>query len=222
MDLPHLDLSLGLPVLALLLAALVVADFFIPMLPSATLIATLSGFLVERPALAAGLIACTAVASWLGDVLGYRALRGARGRFSRLLASPKAARVEARIQATLERSPVRTTLVARFLPAGRTALAWAAVSAPAYRHGRMAALAAFLWASYMVGLGLCIGWLLGPGLYSAATTITSIAAATAVLGWWFQGAGAAPRVLGRTAENGEAKPAIEPTPPAESAAKLES
>lgn len=222
MDLFNLDPALGLPVVALLLTVLVVGDFFVPMLPSATTIATLSGFLVGEPALVAGLIACAAAASWLGDVLGHRALRGARSRFAApLAASRRFARVEARILATLERHPVRTTLIARFLPAGRTALAWAAVSSRDYRHGRMAALAGVLWGSYMVGLGLFIGWLLGPGLYSAATTITSVAAATAVLGWWFQGSRGGPGVLGRKAEPSAAKPAIEPKSPPLRAVKLE-
>lgn len=182
-----MDVSLGLPLAALLLAALVVADFFVPMLPSATTIATAAGFLVDDLWLIAALIACSALASWLGDVLGHRVLRHARTRLRRPLpGAAKVAEIEARLRETLHRRPRGTTLIARFLPAGRTALAWAAVDAPGYRHGRMAAMAAIAWACYMVGLGLLIGWLLGPGLYSAATTVSSVAAAGFVLGWWFK------------------------------------
>lgn len=202
-----MDLSLSLPLAALLLAALVIADFFVPMLPSATTIATVAGFLVGDPWLIAGLIACSAAASWLGDVLGHRTLRHARARLRRPLpGSAKVAEIEAGLRETLHRRPRGTTLIARFLPAGRTALAWAAVDAPGYRHGRMAAMAAIAWACYMVGLGLLIGWLLGPGLYSAATTVSSVAAAGFVLGWWFKRASAKRR-------RPVSAPHAEPAPP---------
>lgn len=181
-------MTLTLPVVAMLLAALVIADFFVPMLPSATTIAALAGFLVGNLAMIAGLVLCAALASWIGDVLGYRALRLTRARWRRpFFGSAKVAALEARFQETLLRRPGTTTLVARFLPAGRTALAWAATAAPGYRHGRMAALAGIVWACYIVGMGLAIGWIFGPGLLSVATTITAVAAGGVVMGWWFRG-----------------------------------
>ncbi|WP_051326049.1 hypothetical protein [Glycomyces tenuis] len=181
-------MALTIPIAAMLLAALVIADFFVPMLPSATTIAAVAGFLVGNVMLIAGLILCAAIASWAGDVLGYRALRLTRTRWRRpFFGSARVAALEARFRETLLRRPGVTTLVARFLPAGRTALAWAATAAPGYRHGRMAAMAGVIWACYLVGMGLVIGWIFGPGLLSVATTITTIAAGSVVLGWWFRG-----------------------------------
>ncbi|WP_199036597.1 hypothetical protein [Glycomyces salinus] len=178
----------SLPLVALLLAALVIADFFVPMVPSATTIATISGFLVGDPLLIAGLIAWAAGTSWLGDVLGCRALRYFRGSMRRpVLRSATITHAEIKLRETLRLRPVRTTLVARFVPAGRTALAWAAVATPDYRHAAMAAFAGAAWASYMVGVGLLIGWVFGAGLLSAATTVTSVAALSVALGWWFKG-----------------------------------
>ncbi|GAB3232845.1 hypothetical protein GCM10027447_28860 [Glycomyces halotolerans] len=182
-------MMLSLLFAVLLLAALVIADFFVPMLPSATTLATVAGFLVGNSLMIAGLIACAALASWLGDVLGYHALRHARARLRRpILGSARIVHLELRLRATLRRRPRWTTVVARFMPAGRTALAWAAVATPDYPHTRMAAVAAAVWACYMVGVGLLIGWIFGPGLLSAATTVTSVVALSLVLGWWARGA----------------------------------
>ncbi|MCH7230351.1 hypothetical protein L0U85_05695 [Glycomyces sp. L485] len=180
-------MSLSLPVVALLLAALVIADFFVPMIPSATTVATIAGFLVGDTLLIVTLIAWAALASWIGDVLGFHALRHARARMRRpIFNSAKITHLEIKLRGTLRRRPRRTTVVARFLPAGRTALAWAAVATPDYPHGRMAAIAGAAWASYMVGVGLLIGWLFGAGLLAATTTVTSVVALSLVLGWWFE------------------------------------
>ena len=185
-------MTLTIAIAAVLLAALVIADFFIPMLPSATTIATLAGFLIGSPMLLIVLLAGSAFASWAGDVLGYRALRHARSRVQwPILASAKVTRLEGRLRESLRRHPHWTTIVARFLPAGRTALAWAAVDTPEYRHARLALMAGIAWAAYMVGLGLGLAALFGPGLLSAATTITSVVALSVVLGWWFRGSPAA-------------------------------
>lgn len=186
-------MSLTVAIVAVLLAALVIADFFVPMLPSATTIATLAGFLIGSPVLLVILVVGSACASWAGDVLGYRTLRHARGRMKRpILSSAKITRLEIRLRSSLRRHPRRTTLVARFLPAGRTALAWAAVVTPDYRHAQMSLLAGIAWAAYMVGVGLLIAAVFGPGLLSAATTITSVAALSVVLGWWFRGSAVEP------------------------------
>ncbi|WP_100444449.1 hypothetical protein [Glycomyces xiaoerkulensis] len=185
-------MSLALPIVACIVVALVIADFFVPMVPSATTIATLAGFAIGDSTLIAGLIACAALASWAGDVLGYYALWHARGRMRRpILGSARIVHLELRLRSTLRRRPRLTTVVARFMPAGRTALAWAAVATPEYPHARMAIVAGAVWASYMVGVGLLIAWMFGPGLLSAVTTVTSVAALSVALGWWFRGAPAA-------------------------------
>ncbi|THV33513.1 DedA family protein [Glycomyces buryatensis] len=180
-------MTFSLPVVALVLTALVIADFFIPMVPSATTIAAIAGFIVGNWVLIAALVLWAAASSWLGDVVGFRTLRLARANWHwRVRGSAKVAALEERLRSTLTRHPNLTTLVARFVPAGRTALAWAATGAPEYHHTRMAALAAIAWSSYIVGLGLLIGWIFGAGVFSVAMTITSIAAGGFVLGWWIR------------------------------------
>jgi membrane protein DedA with SNARE-associated domain len=182
-------MSLGLPITALILAALVIADFFLPMLPSASLIATLAGFFIGDPLLIAALIAWVASASWIGDLIGFRVLRHTRAKTrTPILNSAEVARLEIKLRATLRHRPHWTTIIARFLPAGRTALAWAAVATPDYPHSRMAAVAAGVWACWTVGIGLLVGRLFGAGLLSAATTVAAVAALSVVLGWWFTGA----------------------------------
>lgn len=182
-------MSLGLPITALVLAALVIADFFIPMLPSASLIATLAGFLTGDPLLIAVLVVWAASASWIGDRIGFRVLRHARSQMpSPNINSAKVTRLEIKLRTTLRRHPLWTTIIARFLPAGRTALAWAAVATPDYPHSRMAAVAAGVWACWTVGIGLLVGRVFGAGLLSAAATMTAVAALSVVLGWWFTGA----------------------------------
>jgi membrane protein DedA with SNARE-associated domain len=180
-------MSLSLPIAALILAALVIADFFIPMLPSATMIAALAGYLAGDPLLIAALIAWAASASWLGDLLGYHALRHTRARMrTPIPASANATRLEIKLRATLRHRPYSTTIIARFLPAGRTALTWAAVTTTDYPRARMSAIAAAAWAAITVGLGLLIGSIFGAGLWSAATTATAACALSAALTWWFK------------------------------------
>lgn len=179
-------MSLSLPIAALILAALVIADFFLPMLPSATMIAALAGLLAGDTLLIAALIAWAASASWIGDVLGYHALRHTRARMrAPILNSAKITRLEIKLRATLRHRPHATTIIARFLPAGRTALAWAAVATPDYPHLRTSAVAAAAWASCTVGVGLLIGRVFGAGVWSAAATVTAVAALSVALGWWF-------------------------------------
>lgn len=192
-------MSLSLPIAALILAGLVIADFFIPMLPSATMIAALAGFLADDPFLIAALIAWAASASWLGDLLGYHALRHARARMrTPIPASAKVTRLEIKLRATLRHRPYSTTIIARFLPAGRTALAWAAVTTPDHPRARVSAIAAGSWAAITVGLGLLIGSIFGAGLWSAATTATAACALSVALTWWFKTARTGGRhLLGR-------------------------
>jgi membrane protein DedA with SNARE-associated domain len=183
-------MGLSLWAVALILAVMVVADFFAPMLPSATVVAALAGFLVGDALLVAALIAWVAAASWLGDMLGYQALRRARAGMRRpIFGSAKVTHLEIRLRDMLRRHPRGTTVVARFLPAGRTALAWAAVATPDYPHARASAVAAGVWASCMVGVGLLVGGVFGAGPLSAATAATAVAAFSVVLGWWCKGTG---------------------------------
>jgi membrane protein DedA with SNARE-associated domain len=154
----------------------------------------IAGFLVGDTLLIAALIAWAALASWLGDLLCYQAPRHTRARMrTPILNSAKITRLEIKLRGTLRHRPRWTTIVARFLPAGRTALAWAAVVTPDSPHVRMSAVAAGVWASWTVGVGLVVGRVFGAGLLSAATAVTAVVALSVVAGWWFTGSWSARR-----------------------------
>lgn len=174
----------------LILIGMVVADFFVPMLPSATLVTAAAGLVFGNPLLIGVLLVGAAVASWLGEFLGYRLFRSLRTGIARR--SPRAVRglltgaalkLEALLERTISDHPYRTTMVARFLPAGRTALAWAAAGTAKPPYARMAALGGVLWAVYSVSLGLVIAWIAGPGLQSLVGSVVTMAAVGLFLGW---------------------------------------
>ncbi|GAA2146267.1 DedA family protein [Glycomyces algeriensis] len=174
----------------LILIGMVVADFFAPVLPSATLVTAAAGLVFGNPLLIGVLLVGAAVASWLGEFLGYRLFRALRAGLARR--SPRAVRglvtgtvvkLETLLQRTISDHPYRTTMVARFLPAGRTALAWAAAGTAKPPYARMAALGGVLWAVYSVGLGLAIAWIAGPGLQSLVGSVVTMLAMGLFLGW---------------------------------------
>lgn len=175
----------------LILIGMVVADFFVPMLPSATLVTAAAGLVLGNPLLIGVLLVCAAAASWLGEFLGYRVFRRIRSglarrspRLVRGLVHGTVAKFETLLERTISDHPYRTTMVARFLPAGRTALAWAAAGTAKPPYARMAALGGALWALYSVGLGLVIAWIAGPGIQSLIGSVVTVAAVGLVLGWF--------------------------------------
>lgn len=174
----------------LILIGMVVADFFVPMLPSATLVTAAAGLVLGSPPLISVLLVGAAGASWLGEFVGYRVFRRIRAglarrspRLVRGLVRGSVAKLETLLERTIKDHPYRTTMVARFLPAGRTALAWAAAGTPKPPYARMAALGGALWAVYSVTLGLVIGWIAGPGIQSLIGSVVTVAAVGLVLGW---------------------------------------
>ena len=157
------------------------------LVPAETALVLAAVILAQSPLLIAALIAWAASASWLGDLLGYHALRHTRARMrTPIPSSANVTRLEIKLRATLGHRPYSTTIIARFLPAGRTALAWAAVTTPGYPRARVSAIAAGSWAAITVGLGLLIGSIFGAGLWSAATTATAACALSVALTWWFK------------------------------------
>jgi membrane protein DedA with SNARE-associated domain len=207
----------------LILIGMVVADFFVPMLPSATLVTAAAGLVLGNPLLIGVLLVCSAAASWLGEFLGYRVFRRIRAglarrspRLVRGLVHGTVAKFETLLERTISDHPYRTTMVARFLPAGRTALAWAAAGTAKPPYARMAALGGALWAVYSVGLGLVIAWIAGPGIQSLIGSVVTVAAVGLVLGWFA-------RRWQRTEAERTAALAVadvpEPVPPAPAAAE---
>ena len=222
----------------LILIGMVVADFFVPMLPSATLVTAAAGLVLGNPPLIGVLLVCSAAASWLGEFLGYRVFRRIRAglarrspRLVRGLLHGTVAKFETLLERTISDHPYRTTMVARFLPAGRTALAWAAAGTAKPPYARMAALGGALWAVYSVGLGLVIAWIAGPGIQSLIGSVVTVAAVGLVLGWfarrWQRTEAETPAALATAdvpepvppapAAAVEAPPVVEPETPAQAA-----
>jgi len=122
---------------------------------------------------------CVAVASFMGDLLLLRlARRGAPWLQRRLERKPHLANATDKVQQALETRAARTVIVARFVPAGRTILdlAMGSIENP-LRFKRWSAVAAVLWAAYIVTLG----WLNSHWFSTAWLSFAvSCAAATAV------------------------------------------
>ncbi|MFJ3792070.1 DedA family protein [Kitasatospora sp. NPDC090091] len=162
----------------------VLGDAFLPFIPSGTLVilAVLKTSQISGAPVVLGL--GVALASFLGDLLLLRlARRGAPSVQRRLEHRPKLAASVARVQQALDE---RTTgaaaamvVVARFVPAGRTVLDLAIGHSPGHPHRflRWSAVAALVWAAYIVTLG----WLNSHWFDTAWLSLAvSCAAATAV------------------------------------------
>ncbi|MER5355918.1 VTT domain-containing protein [Kitasatospora sp. NPDC002551] len=138
----------------------VLGDAFLPFLPSGTLVilAVLKTAQIDGAPVLLGLGVATA--SFLGDLLLLRlARRGAPMVNRRLEHRPKLAASVARVQQALDERTTRAAaamvVIARFVPAGRTILDLAIGHSPAHPHRflRWSALAAMIWAAYIVTLG---------------------------------------------------------------------
>ncbi|MEV4560658.1 VTT domain-containing protein [Kitasatospora sp. NPDC049285] len=140
--------------------AAVLGDAFLPFLPSGTLVilAVLKTSQVHNAPLL--LAAGVAAASFLGDLLLlHLARRGAPAVSRRLERRPKLAASVERVQRAFtgrtSRAAAAIVIVARFVPAGRTVLDLAVGHSPGrpWTFLRWSAVAAVLWAAYIVTLG---------------------------------------------------------------------
>lgn len=167
----------------------VLGDAFLPIIPSGTLVilAVLRTSRVEGAPvfLALGV----AVASFLGDLaLLSLARRGAPWVRRRLTDRPQLAanvdRVHLSLTGRTSRAAAAIVIIARFVPAGRTVLDLAMGHAPEHPRVflRWSALAAVVWAAYIVTLGwlnshwFSTAWLSLAVSCAAATAISSTAA----------------------------------------------
>lgn len=135
--------------------AAVLGETFLPLIPSGTMVilAVLqTADLVGAPLL---LAAEVTVASFAGDLLLLRiAQRGTPWVQARLDRRPQWAEAVGRVQHALETRAGRTVIIARFVPAGRTVLDLAmGGSIHQGRFVRWSAVAATVWAAYIVTLG---------------------------------------------------------------------
>lgn len=167
----------------------VMGDAFLPFLPSGTLVilAVLRTAEFNGAPLLLGL--GVAVASFLGDLLLLRlARRGAPALHRRLARRPGLAASVERVQESLaertSRAAAIIVIIARFVPAGRTILDLAVGHSPESSRLflRWSALAAVIWAAYIVSLGWLnshwfdTAWLSLAVSCTAATLISSAVA----------------------------------------------
>lgn len=166
----------------------VLGDALLPFIPSGTLVilAVLKTAQVEGAPVMLGL--GVAVASFLGDVLLlHLARRGAPVLQRRLARRPKLAASVARVQEALVDRPhgaaAAMVVVARFVPAGRTVLDVAIGHGPSHHHRFLhwSALAALVWAAYIVTLGwLNSHWFNTAWLSLAVSCTAATAVSTAI------------------------------------------
>lgn len=152
--------SVALPYVLLLVAAFCLVDAVFPVVPSESVliaVATVSTASVG-PSLWS-LILAAAAAAWLGDQLVFQLGRGVGPARWRWMRRPRVAAAIAWATRALERRGALYIVTGRFIPGGRVAVNFVAGSTH-YPRGRFlltAALAAVVWASYSVGIGVFFG-----------------------------------------------------------------
>ncbi|MGW6137153.1 DedA family protein [Streptomyces sp. NPDC055144] len=184
----------GGPWIYAVVALSVLLDVFLPVLPSGVLIITASTAAAAGTGAAAGqvtpevpsilaLILSAATASVLGDLVAYRiAWRGGE-RLDRAIArSRRLTSAQERLGGALARSSGGILVViARFAPAGRSIVSFAAGTA----HRRVreflpwSALAGVAWAGYSVALGYFGGQWLGASWLATGVSLLALFAAGA-------------------------------------------
>ncbi|NUO43779.1 MAG: hypothetical protein HOV82_17290 [Streptomyces sp.] len=184
----------GSPWIYALVAASVLLDVFLPVLPSGVLVITAAT--AAAAGTAAGkvpadvpdillLTLCAATASVLGDLVAYRLAWRGGDRLDRAIArSRRLTTAQERLGAALARGGGALVVVARFAPAGRSVVSF--VAGAAHRRIReflpWSALAGLTWAAYSVALGYYGAQWLGT---------TWLATGVSVLALFGAGAGAA-------------------------------
>ncbi|GAB2827482.1 DedA family protein [Streptomyces sp. NPDC054796] len=185
-----------------IVAASVVLDVFVPLLPSGVLVITAATAVAgttaadaaDLPSHAArhvaafphlpemfALVLCATGASVLGDLVAYRLAWRGGDRFDRAIArSRRLTLAQERLGQALVRGGGALVVLARFAPAGRSVVSLTAGVA----HRRAAefvpwsALAGLAWAAYSVGLGYFGGkWLGGAGWLGTVVSVLALFAA---------------------------------------------
>ncbi|MFF4652743.1 DedA family protein [Streptomyces sp. NPDC001380] len=135
--------------------AAVLGDAFLPFIPSGTLVIAAVLKTADLDGAPVLLALGVAAASFAGDLILLRlARRSAPWVQARLDRRPQWAGATSRVQQSLETRAGRTVIVARFVPAGRTVLDLAmGRSDNPHRFVRWSAVAALVWAAYIVTLG---------------------------------------------------------------------
>ncbi|MFD5566525.1 MULTISPECIES: DedA family protein [Streptomyces] len=157
----------GSPWIYAMVAASVLLDVFVPVLPSGVLVIMAATAAAAGSGAATGqvpdsvpdilaLTLCATTASVLGDLVAYRLAWRGGPRLDRALArSPRLITAQERLGAALARGGGALVVLARFAPAGRSVVSLTAGAA--HRRARdfvpWSALAGLAWATYSVALG---------------------------------------------------------------------
>ncbi|MFE4415149.1 DedA family protein [Streptomyces sp. NPDC056821] len=184
----------GTPWIYVMVAASVLLDVFLPVLPSGVLIVTAATAAAAGTGAATGhvpqnvpdilaLTLCAATASVLGDLVAYRLARHGGERLDRAISrSRRLSRAQERLGATLSRGGGGALVIlARFAPAGRSVVSFSAGAA----HRRIreflpwSALAGLSWATYSVALGYFGTRWLGAAWLATCVSVAALFAAGA-------------------------------------------
>ncbi|MFM9369760.1 DedA family protein [Streptomyces sp. Da 82-17] len=195
--LDSVGLLTGSPWIYAIVAASIVLDVFLPLLPSGLLVVTAatatagSGAAGAAGAAAADRMAhqvpdllllggCAALASVLGDLAAYRLAWRGGARLDRAIARSRRLTVaQERLGAALARGGGALVVVARFAPAGRSVVSLGAGAAHrAIREFLPWSLTAGVaWAAYSVGLGYFGGHWFGAGWLATGVSLLALFAA---------------------------------------------
>lgn len=186
----------GSPWLYGMIAASVLLDVFVPLLPSGVLVVaaatavagTTAADAADLPSHARNaaesahfpeilaLVLCAATASVLGDLVAYRAARR-RGHIGRALSRSHRLRpAQEKLARALASGGGALVVLARFAPAGRSVVSLTAGAA--HRRAKefvpWSALAGLTWAAYSVGLGYFGGRWLGATWLGTAVSVLAL------------------------------------------------
>ncbi|MFE2542464.1 DedA family protein [Actinacidiphila glaucinigra] len=176
-----------------LVAASIVLDVFLPVMPSGVLLisAVTAGTAAGGNDLldVLALLICAAVASTLGDLAAYRlAWRGGDWIDQHVAHSRRLSTAQEILGAVLSRGGGALVVLARFAPAGRSVVSLSAGAA----HRRIreflpwSALAGLAWAAYSVGLGYAGGQWLGAGWLGTATSAVALVGSGSLAAYVFR------------------------------------
>lgn len=171
-------------------AASVLLDVFLPVLPSGVLVVTAATAAAATtgapvPSLPA-LLLCAATASVLGDLAAYRLAWHGGPRLDRALARSRRLRsAQERLGSALARGGGVLVVLARFVPAGRSVVSLAAGAARRRVQDFLpwSALAGVAWAGYSVGLGYIGGQWLGATWLGAGASVLALFLAGTLAGF---------------------------------------
>ncbi|NLU69288.1 VTT domain-containing protein [Streptomyces sp. HNM0574] len=226
----------GSPWIFGIIAASVVLDVFLPLLPSGVLVITAAtavagttaadaadlpsraGRAAEAHHLAGpvgmlALVLCATAASVLGDVVAYRLARRGGDRFGRAISrSRRLSTAQQRLGQALTRGGGVLVVLARFAPAGRSVVSL--MAGTAHRRAKefvpWSALAGLAWAAYSVSLGYFGSRWLGASWLGTAVSVLALVVAGSVAAYFLRRT-PAPEPAGLT----DAPESVPPVVPAE-------